>query len=104
MEHLVLVFPEPFTISSEIQKSQLLTESWYHGNISRAQSEHLLKNDGDFLVRESAGTVGQYVLTGMQNNSPKHLLLIDPEGIVSCGRRRWAAVENGAALLTCHYR
>lgn len=64
-----------------------MTESWYHGNISRAQSEHLLKNDGDFLVRESAGTPGQYVLTGMQNNSPKHLLLIDPEGIVSCYNR-----------------
>lgn len=34
-------------------------------------------------MRESQGTVGQYVLTGMQNNTKKHLLLVDPEGVVS---------------------
>ena len=39
--------------------------------------------DGDFLVRESQGSPGQYVLTGMQSNSKKHLLLVDPKGIVS---------------------
>jgi hypothetical protein len=39
--------------------------------------------DGDFLVRESQASPGQYVLTGMQSNSKKHLLLVDPEGIVS---------------------
>ena len=39
--------------------------------------------DGDFLVRESQASSGQYVLTGMQNNSKKHLLLVDPQGIVS---------------------
>lgn len=61
----------------------MMTESWYHGGISRPVSEALLKNDGDFLVRESQGTPGQYVLSGMQATSPKHLLLIDPEGIVS---------------------
>lgn len=38
--------------------------------------------DGDFLVRESQASPGQYVLTGMQSNSKKHLLLVDPEGIV----------------------
>ena len=39
--------------------------------------------DGEFLVRESQASPGQYVLTGMQSNSKKHLLLVDPEGIVS---------------------
>ena len=39
--------------------------------------------DGDFLVRESQGSPGQYVLTGMQSNSKKHLLLVDPDGVVS---------------------
>jgi len=43
----------------------------------------LFYKDGDFLVRESQGSPGQYVLTGMNNNTPKHLLLIDPEGVVS---------------------
>lgn len=74
---------EPFSLSAEVQRSQLITESWFHGAISRPVSEKLLKSDGDFLVRESQGTPGQYVLTGMQSSSPKHLLLIDPEGVVS---------------------
>lgn len=39
--------------------------------------------DGDFLVRESQGSPGQYVLTGMQGGLKKHLLLVDPEGVVS---------------------
>ena len=39
--------------------------------------------DGDFLVRESHGAPGQFVLTGLQNGVKKHLLLVDPEGVVS---------------------
>ena len=39
--------------------------------------------DGDFLVRESQGLPGQFVLTGMQGGVRKHLLLVDPEGVVS---------------------
>ena len=34
-------------------------------------------------MRESPANPGQYVLTGLQNNLKKHLLLVDPEGIVS---------------------
>jgi SHC-transforming protein 1 len=63
----------------------LSNEKWFHGIISRVFAESLLKNDGDFLVRESQNTRGQFVLTGMNFGQPKHLLLIDPEGKVhSC--------------------
>ena len=51
--------------------------------MSRQDAENLLVQDGDFLVRESTTNPGQYVLTGLQNGYPKHLLLIDPEGVVS---------------------
>lgn len=48
--------------------------------------------DGDFLVRESQGSPGQYVLTSMNDGTPKHLLLIDPEGVVSTSKKRsWLA-------------
>lgn len=56
---------------------------WYHGRMSRRDAENLLGRDGDFLVRDSATNPGQYVLTGMQCGLPKHLLLVDPEGVVS---------------------
>lgn len=74
---------EPFSLTAEVQRSQLLTELWFHASISRQAAEALLRNDGDFLVRESQGKPGQYVLTGLQAHTPKHLLLIDPEGTVS---------------------
>ena len=50
--------------------------------IFRKDAEQLLRYDGDFLVRESQQTPGQYVLTGMQGMGRKHLLLVDPEGVV----------------------
>ncbi|ETE58653.1 SHC-transforming protein 1, partial [Ophiophagus hannah] len=56
-------------------EEQLRRESWYHGQMSRKESEKLLQANGDFLVRESTTTPGQYVLTGLQGGHPKHLLL-----------------------------
>lgn len=64
---------------------QLQNEIWFHGSLSRKEAERLLTRDGDFLVRESGTTPGQYVLTGQQGGQPKHLLLVDPEGVVSWG-------------------
>lgn len=63
-------------------EDQLRREVWYHGRMSRRDAENLLARDGDFLVRDSATNPGQYVLTGMQCGLPKHLLLVDPEGVV----------------------
>lgn len=84
MIHSFCIDPfEPFAVTAEVQRSQLQTEVWFHASISRQTAETLLKHDGDFLVRESQGKPGQYVLTGLQAQTPKHLLLIDPEGTVS---------------------
>ncbi|MGH0174658.1 UNVERIFIED_CONTAM: hypothetical protein FKN15_068624 [Acipenser sinensis] len=64
-------------------EEQLRRELWFHGKASRKEAEKLLQGNGDFLVRESTTTPGQYVLTGLQGGHPKHLLLVDPEGVVS---------------------
>ncbi|MBN3271256.1 SHC2 protein, partial [Polyodon spathula] len=63
-------------------EEQLRHEPWYHGRMSRRDAEKLLAMDGDFLVRDSVTNPGQYVLTGMHSGLPKHLLLVDPEGVV----------------------
>ena len=55
----------------------------YHSVFFCCQCELLLVEDGDFLVRESSNSPGQYVLSGRQAGLIKHLLLVDPEGIVS---------------------
>ncbi|XP_033621107.1 SHC-transforming protein 4 isoform X2 [Fukomys damarensis] len=63
-------------------KQQLWSEDCYHGKLSRKAAESLLVKDGDFLVRESVTSPGQYVLSGLQGGQAKHLLLVDPEGKV----------------------
>lgn len=77
-----------------------MTETWFHCAISRPTAENLLKNDGDFLVRESQGKPGQYVLTGLQASTPKHLLLIDPEGIVRTKDRIFDSISH---LINYHW-
>ncbi|KAL7978096.1 hypothetical protein Chor_005083 [Crotalus horridus] len=75
-------------------EEQLRREPWYHGQMSRKESEKLLQANGDFLVRESTTTPGQYVLTGLQGGQPKHLLLVDPEGVVRTKDHRFESVSH----------
>ncbi|XP_014204495.1 SHC-transforming protein 1 [Copidosoma floridanum] len=81
-------------LSPQSQRRQLRQEIWYHGSVSRAEAEAMLTRDGDFLVRESQGTPGQYVLTGMNHGIPKHLLLMDPEGVVRTKDRIFDSVSH----------
>lgn len=69
-------------------------EEWFHGPISRKDSEGLVVKDGDFLVRESQGSSRQYVLTGMQGGVRKHFLLVDPEGVVRTKDRTFESVSH----------
>lgn len=90
---------QPFNIESASarvsnQRSQLLSEVWFHGFVSRQDAEALLTRDGDFLVRESQGSAGQFVLTGLQGGVKKHLLLIDPEGVVRTKDRMFESVSH----------
>jgi len=57
-------------------------ENWFHGKISREEAEHLLTQSGDFLVRESGKIPGQFILSGRSQDHFKHLLLVDPEGVI----------------------
>ncbi|XP_019410951.1 PREDICTED: SHC-transforming protein 3 [Crocodylus porosus] len=72
----------------------LSTEPWYQGEMSRKEAEKLLKKCGDFLVRKSTTNPGSYVLTGMHNGQAKHLLLVDPEGIVCTKDRIFDSISH----------
>ncbi|XP_032090261.1 SHC-transforming protein 1 isoform X2 [Thamnophis elegans] len=86
--------PTPPTHPPATMEEQLRREAWYHGQMSRKESEKLLQANGDFLVRESTTTPGQYVLTGLQGGQPKHLLLVDPEGVVRTKDHRFESVSH----------
>ncbi|XP_071885297.1 SHC-transforming protein 2 isoform X2 [Anas platyrhynchos] len=94
-------WPSPPTRKAPIAptEEQLRREPWYHGKMSRRDAEKLLQMDGDFLVRDSITNPGQYVLTGMHCGQPKHLLLVDPEGVV---RTKDVLFESISHLISHH--
>ncbi|KAI5620510.1 SHC-transforming protein 1 isoform X1, partial [Silurus asotus] len=89
-------FDDALSVSGTVppMAQQLQSEPWFHGPLSRKKAEKLLSKDGDFLVRESSTTPGQYVLTGQQGGQPKHLLLVDPEGVVRTKDHRFESVSH----------
>ncbi|XP_048734798.2 SHC-transforming protein 1-like isoform X2 [Ostrea edulis] len=74
-------------------------EEWYHGALPRKQAEKLLQKDGDFLVRKSSSDPNQFVLSGRQNGMIKHLLLVDPDGVV---RTKDHTFESVPHLISYH--
>nr|XP_030112452.3 SHC-transforming protein 2 isoform X4 [Taeniopygia guttata] len=94
-------WPSPPTRKAPVAptEEQLRREPWYHGRMSRRDAERLLQTDGDFLVRDSLTNPGQYVLTGMHSGQPKHLLLVDPEGVV---RTKDVLFESISHLISHH--
>lgn len=72
----------PSEESSDEAKDMIQEENWFHGRLDREQAESLLSCSGDFLVRESSSAAGQYVLSGREGTTVRHLLLVDPNGQV----------------------
>ncbi|CAG4965517.1 unnamed protein product [Colias eurytheme] len=86
--------PEPEPLGPSAQAALLAREPWFHGAISRSAAERLVVEDGQFLVRESSACAGQFVLTGARRGAHKHLLLVDPNGVVRTKDRVFESVPH----------
>ncbi|XP_034834166.1 SHC-transforming protein 1 [Maniola hyperantus] len=84
----------PPTLSPTAQAALLAREPWYHGPISRSAAERLVVEEGEFLVRQSTACPGQFVLTGARRGAHKHLLLVDPNGVVRTKDRVFESVPH----------
>ncbi|XP_062047751.1 breast cancer anti-estrogen resistance protein 3 isoform X1 [Lepus europaeus] len=67
-ERLKKELEEELLLSSE----DLRSHAWYHGHIPRQVSENLMQRDGDFLVRDSLSSPGNFVLTCQWKNLAQH--------------------------------
>ena len=64
----------------QIKMAKLITcleeEPWFHGGISRHKAEHLVLDEGDFLVRHSQSRCNSFVLTSIKDDkTPVHILI-----------------------------
>ncbi|XP_061489744.1 breast cancer anti-estrogen resistance protein 3 isoform X2 [Rhineura floridana] len=61
-------------LEEELQMSSedLRSHAWYHGRIPRQVSESLVQRDGDFLIRDSLSSPGNFVLTCQWKNISQH--------------------------------
>ncbi|XP_051776845.1 breast cancer anti-estrogen resistance protein 3 homolog isoform X1 [Erpetoichthys calabaricus] len=65
-------------LEEELKLSQddLRSHAWYHGRIRPEAAEALLKQDGDFLIRDSTTSHDDYVLTCLWDSKPIHFRII----------------------------
>ncbi|XP_078127080.1 tyrosine-protein kinase Fer isoform X1 [Sander vitreus] len=53
----------------------LADQEWYHGAIPRTEAQELLRQQGEFLVRESHGKPGEYVLSVFSDEQRRHFII-----------------------------
>ncbi|XP_051541843.1 SH2 domain-containing protein 3C-like isoform X2 [Myxocyprinus asiaticus] len=62
-------------IELNLSSSYLSSHGWYHGRIPWEVSESLVQQNGDFLVRDSLTSIGDYALTCCWNQKTLHFLI-----------------------------
>ncbi|XP_040608876.1 tyrosine-protein kinase Fer isoform X3 [Mesocricetus auratus] len=58
-----------------VSEKPLAEHDWYHGAIPRIEAQELLRQQGDFLVRESHGKPGEYVLSVYSDGQRRHFII-----------------------------
>ncbi|KAM9858654.1 SH2 domain containing 3Cb [Aulostomus maculatus] len=59
----------------KLSSTNLRSHAWYHGCIPWEVSESLVVNHGDFLVRDSESSQGNFVLTNQWEHKTNHFLI-----------------------------
>nr|2KK6_A Chain A, Proto-oncogene tyrosine-protein kinase FER [Homo sapiens] len=78
----------------------LAEQDWYHGAIPRIEAQELLKKQGDFLVRESHGKPGEYVLSVYSDGQRRHFII---QYVDNMYRFEGTGFSNIPQLIDHHY-
>ncbi|KAI4897415.1 hypothetical protein NFI96_029502 [Prochilodus magdalenae] len=60
----------------KLNTEDIRSHAWYHGQLPREGAEELLQRDGDFLVRDSVSSSGDYVMSCLWKEQPMHFKII----------------------------
>ncbi|XP_016077460.1 PREDICTED: tyrosine-protein kinase Fer isoform X1 [Miniopterus natalensis] len=83
-----------------ISEKPLTEQDWYHGAIPRIEAQDLLKQQGDFLVRESHGKPGEYVLSVFSDGQRRHFII---QNVDNMYRFEGTGFSNIPQLIDHHY-
>ncbi|XP_006161179.2 tyrosine-protein kinase Fer [Tupaia chinensis] len=78
----------------------LAEQDWYHGAIPRIEAQELLRQQGDFLVRESHGKPGEYVLSVYSDGQRRHFII---QFVDNLYRFEGTGFSNIPQLIDHHY-
>ncbi|XP_032906645.1 breast cancer anti-estrogen resistance protein 3-like [Amblyraja radiata] len=60
----------------KLNTDDICSHAWFHGPIPRQEAEVLIERDGDFLIRESRSSPGDFVLSCSWKHEPIHFKII----------------------------
>ncbi|XP_012502825.1 PREDICTED: tyrosine-protein kinase Fer isoform X1 [Propithecus coquereli] len=83
-----------------VTEKPLAEQDWYHGAIPRIEAQELLKQQGDFLVRESHGKPGEYVLSVYSDGQRRHFII---QFVDNLYRFEGTGFSNIPQLIDHHY-
>ncbi|XP_007950777.1 tyrosine-protein kinase Fer [Orycteropus afer afer] len=83
-----------------VSEKPLAEQDWYHGAIPRIEAQDLLKQQGDFLVRESHGKPGEYVLSVYSDGQRRHFIIQYADNLY---RFEGTGFSNIPQLIDHHY-
>ncbi|XP_065779406.1 tyrosine-protein kinase Fer isoform X1 [Muntiacus reevesi] len=83
-----------------VLEKPLAEQDWYHGAIPRIEAQDLLKQQGDFLVRESHGKPGEYVLSVFSDGQRRHFII---QYVDNMYRFEGTGFSNIPQLIDHHY-
>nr|KAF6440542.1 FER tyrosine kinase [Rousettus aegyptiacus] len=89
-----------FSDTVPVSEKPLAEQDWYHGAIPRIEAQDLLKQQGDFLVRESHGKPGEYVLSVYSDGQRRHFII---QFVDNMYRFEGTGFSNIPQLIEHHY-
>ncbi|XP_036888278.1 tyrosine-protein kinase Fer isoform X1 [Sturnira hondurensis] len=89
-----------FCDTISVSEKPLAEQEWYHGAIPRIEAQDLLKQQGDFLVRESHGKPGEYVLSVYSDGQRRHFII---QYVDNLYRFEGTGFSNIPQLIDHHY-
>ncbi|KAL3998627.1 Protein tyrosine kinase family protein [Acanthocheilonema viteae] len=86
-----------------VANSEQHPKPWYHGNITREQTEKILSGqaDGTFLVRDSTNFPGDYTLCMAFSGKVEHYRIYQLNGILTCDHEE---TFDNLTQLIAHYK